>query len=89
MQKGLTSTFLQSILHRMTHDDLISIWGSMAAMARAIGESETTVRHWFRRGSIPVRHDRRIIQAAKDAGRVIGHDDMFSLRESISREAAQ
>lgn len=77
--------FLQSNMHRMTHDALISIWGSRAALARAIGESEITVRHWFRRGSIPVRYDRQIIEAAAKAGRTITHDDMFALREDLSR----
>lgn len=71
----------------MTRDSFISIWGSMAAFARAIGEGETTVRNWFLRGSIPAWHDKKIIQAAKDAGRTISHEDMFALREEISESA--
>ncbi len=85
MQKGLTFADMQSNLHRMTRNDFISIWGSMAALARAIGESETTVRHWFRRGSIPVWHDRKIIESAREIGRTITHDDMFDLRQDIAQ----
>lgn len=70
----------------MDKSTFISIWGSMAALARAIGEGETTVREWFRRGSIPAWHDRRIIEAARDAGATITHEDLFSLREQIAAE---
>lgn len=86
MQKGLTFGILQSILHRMTRDDFISIWGSRAALARSIGEGETTVRNWFARGSIPVWHDGKIIEAARERGRTITHDDMFALRQHIAQE---
>lgn len=71
----------------MTRDSFISIWGSMAALARSIGEGETTVRNWFLRGSIPFRYDKQIIQAAKVAGRKISHEDMFALRVNISGNA--
>lgn len=77
---------MQSKLHRMTRDNFISIWGSMAAFARAIDERETTVRHWFRRGSIPAWHDKKIIEAARCAGRSVSHEDMFALREALAKD---
>lgn len=70
----------------MTFEHFISLWGNRATLARAIGESEITVRHWFRRGSIPAWHDRKIIEAAAELGRVITHEDMFALRENISKK---
>ncbi len=70
----------------MTKGDFISIWGSMAAFARAIDEGETTVRNWFLRGSIPAWHDAKIIEAAREAGRALSHEDMFALRISLSEK---
>ena len=72
----------------MKSSDLISIWGSMANMARAIGEGETTVRNWFGRGSIPPRYDAKIMAAARDAGRDVTPADMFSVRISMMSEGA-
>ena len=68
----------------MKHDAFISIWGSKAALARAIGEGETTVRAWFNdHHSIPPRHDAKIIEAARCAGRPITHEDLFNLRQEL------
>lgn len=61
----------------------ISIWGSFAAFARAIGEGETTVRAWFQRGSIPFRYDDKIILAAARQGRGITPTDLHQLRRSL------
>lgn len=68
----------------MTQDQFISIWGSKSALARAMGEKETTVRQWFLRGSIPHRYDKQIFDAAEAVGRKLTHEDMFQLREEIS-----
>lgn len=67
----------------MTKDDFISIWGSRAAFARAIGKSDTTVRAWFQRGSIPFRYDDSIILAAARKGRGITPTDLHQLRRSL------
>lgn len=72
----------------MTKTELISIWGSMADMARAIGEGETTVRNWFGRGSIPPRYDAKIIEAAGIAGHFITPNDLFSVRQALMQEGA-
>ena len=71
----------------MTQDAFLSIWGSAAAFARAIGENEITVRAWFNRGSIPARYDAQIIKAAQEAGRPITHEDLFLLRQSIAAKS--
>lgn len=68
----------------MDKQTFISIWGSMAALARAIGEGETTVRNWFIRGSIPHRYDRRIIHAAAVQGQLITPADMYVLRDRMA-----
>lgn len=68
----------------MNKDRFISIWGSMAALAREISEGETTVRNWFGRGSIPFRYDKKIIAAATAAGVTLTHEDLFLLREDIA-----
>lgn len=73
----------------MTHDTFIPIWGTKAAFARAIGESEITVRHWFNRGSIPAKYDAAIIAAASEAGHVVTPADLFDLRQSLIAERAQ
>lgn len=72
----------------MEKAELISIWGSMADMARAIGEGETTVRNWFGRGSIPPRYDAKIMDAARRAGKPITPSDLFSVRSSMMQEGA-
>jgi len=68
----------------MDKHSFISIWGSMAALARAIGEGETTVRNWFTRGSIPHRYDGRIMIASAVAGRPVTPADLYRLRESMA-----
>lgn len=72
---------------RMDRQTFISIWGSMAALARAIGERETTVRNWFLRGSIPRRYDDRIIVAAASAGRLVTPSDLHGLNRSLSQSS--
>lgn len=75
----------QSILHRMNQKELISIWGSAAALARALNKPEATVNHWFQRGSIPAKHDAAIIEAARRAGHVVTPEDLFRLRQEMAR----
>ncbi|MBN8294532.1 hypothetical protein JI664_21345 [Rhodobacter sp. NTK016B] len=73
----------------MDKDTFISIWGTAADLARAIGEGETTVRAWFARRSIPARYDAKIIAAAREAGRgKFGPVEMFALRQSLSADDA-
>lgn len=67
----------------MKTDTFISIWGSRSALAKAIDERESTVRQWFNRGSIPSRHDSKIIAASHDAGRPISPTDLFNLRQNL------
>lgn len=71
----------------MDTQSFISIWGSRAALARAINEGETTVRNWFIRGSIPRRYDDKIIVAAAIAGRLITPADLHALSRSLARTA--
>lgn len=70
----------------MNRDSFITIWGSMAAFAREIGEGETTVRNWFVRGSIPAKHDEKIMLAAARNGRSITPIELHQLRRSLARE---
>lgn len=72
----------------MKKAELISIWGSMADMARAIGEGDTTVRNWFGRGSIPPRYDEQIIAASAKAGTPVTPADLHSVRLSMMQEGA-
>lgn len=67
----------------MSKDTFISIWGSMAALARAIGEAEVTVRQWFRRGSIPNRYDELLVGAAKEQGHDLTPAHLYELRQDI------
>lgn len=70
----------------MDKEQFIRIWGSMAELARDIGEGETTVREWFRRSSIPPRHDAKIMSAAKARGRDLTPVEMFQLRQELFAE---
>lgn len=72
----------------MNRDTFISIWGSMAAFAREIGEGETTVRNWFVRGSIPAKHDEKIMLAAARRGRGITPIELHQLRRAIVHQVA-
>ncbi|WP_428842382.1 carph-isopro domain-containing protein [Oceanicella actignis] len=69
----------------MNQRDLISIWGSAAALARALKKPEATVKHWFARGSIPAKHDAAIIEAARRAGHSVTPEDLFVLRQEMAR----
>lgn len=70
----------------MKAETFISIWGTRAAFARAIGEGESTVGNWFDRGSIPARHDSKIMAASHDAGRPVSATDLFNLRQNMMRD---
>jgi len=72
-------------MRRMDKETFISIWGSMADLARALGEGETTVRAWFARRSIPARYDAKIIEASLKAGRPVSPSDLFDLRNNLAR----
>ncbi|WP_143033596.1 carph-isopro domain-containing protein [Roseicitreum antarcticum] len=88
-QRVLTSGSAQFNLCRMNKDKLISIWGSAANLARAIGEGETTVRNWFNRGSIPARYDAKIMSASRGAGTEVTPQDLFDLRQSLLARCEQ
>lgn len=70
----------------MDKQTFIKIWGTMAGLARAIGEGETTVRNWFTRGSIPTRYDDKIMMAAARQGRGITPVELYHLRRSIANK---
>lgn len=69
---------------RMDKNTLISIWGSRAKLAAALGEGESTVRNWFNRGSIPHKYDARLMDAAKKAGHEVTPVHLFEVRQSLS-----
>lgn len=73
-------------MYCMDKRSFISIWGSAADLARAIGEGETTVRNWFNRHSIPAKYDVKIISASRAAGREVTPQDLFELRQSLTRD---
>jgi hypothetical protein len=49
-------------------------------MARDIGESPITVRHWKRRESIPAKCDARIVEAAARRGAAVTYEQLALLR---------
>lgn len=59
------------------------LWGSMAALAGALGKSETTVRAWFARGSIPGRYDAAIIEVSRARDASFGPAEMHMLRQDV------
>jgi len=67
----------------MEKQTFISIWGSAANLARAIGEEQATVRAWLNRRSIPAQYDAKIIAASKAAGHDVTPQDLFDLRQSL------
>jgi hypothetical protein len=87
VQKGLTSAKQQSILHHM--ERIFTIWPTAADLARDIGENPVTVRHWRRRGSIPARFDRSIVDAAAKRGASLSFEDMANARATKTTEAAE
>ena len=72
----------------MDKRSFIHIWGSVAELARDLGQGESTVRYWFLRGSIPAKHDAALIAAAKVRNYYIGPDQLYELRQSIAKVAA-
>lgn len=63
--------------------DFVSIWGSRAAMAKAIGVGETTIHNWFARGSIPSKYDEDLIRSAKMLGAEVTPFDILRLRAAL------
>jgi hypothetical protein len=72
----------------MDKETFIAIWGSYAELGRAIGQGESTVRHWFSRGSVPAKHDADLIAAASARGHYIGPQQLYDLRQSLAKAAA-
>ena len=72
----------------MDKRSFIHIWGSVAELARDLGQGESTVRYWFLRGSIPAKHDAALIAAASARGHYIGPQQLYELRRSLASAAA-
>lgn len=66
-------------------DQLFSLWPTAADMARDIGENPVTVRSWRTRGSIPAKHDLKIIERARQKGGSITFEDLARARASSFR----
>lgn len=73
----------------MDKTTFISIWGSAANLARAIGQEQATVRAWLNRRSIPAQYDAKIIAASKEVGREITPQDLFELRQNLLNQIEQ
>lgn len=70
-------------------EQIFRYWPKLAVMAREIGESPTTVRHWKRRGMIPARHDQSIIDAACKRGITLSLADIAEVRAAAFRATRQ
>jgi hypothetical protein len=56
----------------LTHKQIIALWPTRCAFARAINVSEHTATAWWRRGGIPSEHWLDVVEAAQ----VICRDDI-------------
>lgn len=61
-------------------ENIFVLFGTTAEMARALGEGYQTVASWRRRGSIPAKHDKKIISAAKRRGKRLTYEDLAEAR---------
>ena len=59
-------------------EHIIDKFGSMAALAAALGHRHpTTVQGWKQRGFIPARRHQEVLDAAKQHGIELAPDDFF------------
>ena len=59
-------------------DRIISRFGGLAPMARALGHRHpTTVQGWKARGVIPARQQSQVLEAARRSGVPLGPSDFF------------
>lgn len=58
----------------------VSVWPSMAVMARDLGYPYVNVQAWFRAGNIPWYHRHKVIETAARRGHVLTEDDFAKAR---------
>jgi hypothetical protein len=57
---------------------IITKFGGQSSLARALGMKQSTVSHWAKTGTVPVRWHSKIIQAASDRGLSVSAGDLVS-----------
>ncbi len=68
-------------------EHIFALFGTTAEMARALDEGYQTVASWRRRGSIPAKHDKKIISAAKRRGKRLTYEDLAEARSVIVKRS--
>lgn len=61
-------------------EDLFSIFGGIAGVARAVDVPYQTAAGWYRRASIPAKYDLKIIEAARPLGHHLTLADLTAAR---------
>lgn len=61
-------------------DSIFALWPSVAALASDIGEPYPTVNAWKQRGSIPAKHDIKLVSAAEARGIALSYEKLADAR---------
>ncbi len=69
-------------------DQVITKLGGAAEVARLIDVPYQTVAAWKRRGTIPSRHQRALLLAARERGLDITAEDLIGVARNSDAEAA-
>ena len=69
-------------------EQILSMWPTMADLAKDIGKPYSTVAAWKARGKIPADHDYALIEAAEKRGKILTLEKLAQARRGAASFAS-
>src|ERR1035441_2035869 len=85
----MTEVVTGRIMTETVSGRIIAKFGSQSNLARALNIKQSTVSHWAKTGTVPVRWHSKIIQAASDRGMSVSAADLVSTPMVLKVQATE